>query len=178
MSNRSTWCLAWALAAFLGFSGVAFAQQAQVTTTLQVEKVVMAGAKSVLQPVTASKPGDVLEYRATYVNRGASAAQGLTADLPIPAGTTYIAASAEPAGAQASVDGVHFAPMPLMHTVKQADGSTRQLAVPLTEYRVLRWTLGTLDAAKKVQVQARVQVNPVAEVLRTGSSTAPPAKPL
>ena len=177
MSKISIWRLAWSLAAGLGFSGAALAQQAQVSSTLQVEKVVVVDAKTVLQPVTTSKPGDVLEYRVTYVNRGASAAQGLTADLPIPAGTTYIAASAEPAGAQASVDGVHFAPMPLMHLVKQADGSERKLAVPLADYRVLRWTLGTLAAGKQEHLQARVQVNPVAEVLRRVPAAAAPAKP-
>jgi uncharacterized repeat protein (TIGR01451 family) len=177
MFNLSALRFALALAAGLGFAAVAAAQQAQVTSSLQVEKVVTVDAKTVLQPATASKPGDVLEYRVTYDNRGALAVHGLVADLPIPAGTTYIAASAEPAGAQASVDGVHFAPMPLMQMVKQADGSERKLAVPLADYRVLRWTLGTLQGGKQEQLHARVRVNPVASVLRPVAGTAPPAKP-
>jgi uncharacterized repeat protein (TIGR01451 family) len=174
MPNISAWRLAWALAASLGFAGAA---QAQVTSSMQVEKVVTIDSKTVLQPATTSKPGDILEYRVTYANLGESAAQGFTADLPIPVGTTYITASAEPTGAQASVDGAHFAPMPLMQTVKQADGSERKLAVPLAEYRVLRWTLSTLPAGKQKQLHARVRVNPVATDLHTAPGTTPSAKP-
>ncbi len=158
--------------ATLGLAGLAAAQPTQVSSTLQVERVVMVDARPVLKPVTAGRPGDVLEYRASYDNRGASAANGFVAELPIPAGTTYVAHSAQPANAQASTDGVHFAALPLMRTVKMANGTTGPQPVPLADYRALRWSLGNLPAGKRVQVQARVQVDPVA-----AATAASPAKP-
>ena len=158
--------------ATLGLIGMASAQQAQVSSTLQVERVVLVDAKPVLKPVTAGQPGDVLEYRASYDNHGDKPANGFVAELPIPAGTTYVAHSAQPANALASTDGVHFAAMPLMRMVKMANGTTGPQPVPLADYRALRWSLGNLLPGKQVQVQARVQVDPVAAATAT-----PPAKP-
>ena len=111
------------------------------------------------KPAQVSKPGDVLEYRVKYINRSASAATGLVANLPIPAGTTLVARSELPPGVLASTDGAHFAPPPLMRAVGQPDGSERQVPVPIEEYRALRWNLGTLAAGQSEQVQARVRVN-------------------
>lgn len=164
----------WVLAGSLGLAAAALAQPAQVTSTLQVEKVVTEGAKTQLLPADSSKPGDVLEYRASYDNRSATAAQGLAAQIPIPAGTTYLDHSAEPANAQASVDGVHFADMPLMHSVKKADGSTSQEPVPLADYRVVRWKLGTLSGDHRVQVRLRVKVNPPIVISPNAASAAKP----
>jgi len=149
------------LAAALGLAGGAWAQPAQITSELVVERVEIVDGKTVLKPAQLSKPGDLLEYRVTYTNRSASAATGLVANLPIPAGTTLVAHSELPPDVLASTDGAHFAPPPLMHALRQSDGSTRQVPVPLEEYRALRWNLGTLTAGHSAQVQARVQVNTV-----------------
>jgi hypothetical protein len=79
--------------------------------------------------------------------------------VPVPPGTTFIAASAEPAQAQASTDGNTFAPMPLTRMVKQADGSTRKEPVPLADYRALRWEIGTLAAGATTVVSLRVSID-------------------
>ena len=70
-------------------------------------------------------------------------------------GTSRIQQSIDPA----VLDGTRFAPLPLMHRVKQADGHEAEVPVPLEEYRALRWTLGTLAPGKSEQVSARVRVN-------------------
>jgi uncharacterized repeat protein (TIGR01451 family) len=147
------------LAAALGLAGSAWAQPAQITSELRVERVEIVDGKTEFKPAQLSKPGDVLEYRVKYTNRSASAATGLVANLPIPAGTTLVARSELPPDVLASTDGALFAAPPLMRTVRQADGSERRVPVPIEEYRALRWNLGTLAAGHSAQVQARVRVN-------------------
>ena len=147
------------LAAALGFSGGAWAQPQQITSELVVERVEMVDGKAVFKPAQVSKPGDVLEYRVKYTNRSASAATGLVANLPIPAGTTLLARSELPPNVLASTDGAQFAPPPLLRVLRQPDGGQHQEPVPIEEYRALRWNLGTLAAGQSEQVQARVRVN-------------------
>ncbi|OYZ79242.1 MAG: hypothetical protein B7Y03_13090, partial [Polaromonas sp. 24-62-144] len=133
MNKLFTFCM---FAAGLALGQVALAQSA-VTSTLAAQRVDMVDGKPVLKPAAQSKPGDIIEYSSTYKNSGASAADKLQATLPVPAGTTLIAGSAEPAQALASTDGVVFAAMPLMRSVRQPDGSQRSEAVPLADYRAL-----------------------------------------
>ncbi len=135
--------------------------QSQVTSALVAQRVDMVDGKAVLKPATQSKPGDVIDYSSTYKNAGTAAADKLLATVPVPAGTTLVAGSAQPAQAQASIDGAVFAPMPLMRNVRQPDGSQRSEAVPLAEYRALRWDLGTLAAGRTSVVSLRVRVDSV-----------------
>jgi uncharacterized repeat protein (TIGR01451 family) len=164
------------LAAALGLAGGAWAQPAQITSELRVERVEIVDGKTVFKPAQLSKPGDVLEYRVKYTNRSASAATGLVANLPIPAGTTLVAGSELPPEVLASTDGAQFARPPLMRAVRQPDGSERQVPVPIEEYRALRWNLGTLAAGQSEQVQARVRVN-TALAPAAGPPTQAPARP-
>jgi hypothetical protein len=78
-----------------------------------------------------------------------------------------VAGSVEPAQAQASIDGAVFAPMPLSRMVKQADGSLRRELVPLSEYRALRWEVGSLPAGGStvVSLLTRIDSPPVAAAL-------------
>jgi uncharacterized repeat protein (TIGR01451 family) len=151
-----------------GVASGAWAQTAPITSELQVQKVETVDGNTVFKPAQLSKPGDVLEYRVSYTNHSSAAVNGLVANLPIPVGTTLEDKSQLPPNAQASIDGTSFAPLPLMRRVKQADGSEQQQPVPLSEYRALRWSLGTLAPGKSEQVSARVRVNssvpPVASV--------------
>lgn len=161
------------LAAALGLAGGAWAQPAQITSELVVERVEIVDGKTVFKPAQLSKPGDTLEYRVKYTNRSASAATGLVANLPIPAGTTLLAGSELPPGVLASTDGAQFARPPLIRSVRQPDGSERQVPVPIEEYRALRWNLGTLAAGQSAQVQARVRVNTVPPPAVTPPAQAP-----
>ena len=66
-----------------------------------------------------------------------------------------------PAGALATIDNVKFEPIPLKRMVKQADGRMVERDVPATEYRALRWKLGSLEAGKDTVVTARMRVAPI-----------------
>jgi uncharacterized repeat protein (TIGR01451 family) len=148
-----------ALIAALAVSSNVWAQAPQITSELQVQRVETVDGQSVYKPARVSRPGDILEYRVTYTNHGNAAINVLTANLPIPAGTTLVDRSQLPPDALASIDGSRFAPVPLMRTVRLPDGSTHQEPVALSEYRALRWNLGTLAPGKSAQAQARVSVN-------------------
>lgn len=155
--------------------------QASVSSSLTAQRVELETGKTVMKPATVSKPGDVIAYTGTYRNSGTSVASKLVAIIPVPAGTTLVAGSAEPPKAQASTDGTRFSDMPLMRTVKLPNGTSRTEAVPLVEYRALRWEIGTLGPAATSEVGLRVRVDaPEAAVagqtisVNTGKAAAKP----
>jgi uncharacterized repeat protein (TIGR01451 family) len=133
-----------------------------VTNALSVHRVLIdpTGHES-LAPADVAKPGDVLEYVASFHNQGTSAAHGLVATLPLPVGTEWLSEEAHPAASQASLDGASYAPIPLKRSVKAADGSAHEELVPLREYRYLRWAPTDLAASADYQVSARVRITPV-----------------
>lgn len=123
-----------------------------------------------LQDAASVKPGDTLEYKATYTNNTGKTVTGLVADLPIPEGLDYLPRSAKPGAAlvkAASADGV-FATEPLTHTI-----SGRTEPVPYSDYRSLRWTLGQLPANGIATVTARARVQIVEVVAPKVPVTAP-----
>lgn len=155
------------LAATLMVAIPGFAQTPAVTSNLTAQRVVMTSGKAVLSPAEAAKPGDMVEYSGTYHNAGTGSVDKLVATIPVPAGTTFVSGSADPAKAQASTDGVRFAPMPLMRTVRLPDGTSRQEQVPLAEYRFLRWEVGTLAPRADAVVKLRVQIDAAGAVAAT-----------
>ncbi len=132
---------------------------AAVTSQLEVRQVVTAQGREMLRPAAAARPGDLLQYRAVYRNGGDTAAIHLLARLPVPAGTTLQIDSIRPAGAEASTDGTHFAPLPLMRTTTGADGRPHREPVPVADIRALRWDLGTLAANASTSVELRVRID-------------------
>jgi len=83
----------------------------------------------------------------------------LVATLPIPAGVEYQPTSARPAVVLASLDGKSFAPIPLKRTVRLPDGREVTREIPASEYRWLRWTIGSLAPKSSEIVRARVRVS-------------------
>ena len=128
--------------------------------TLSVYRVVaQADGSETLAQARQVKPGDRVEYAATYRNPGKLIIRNVQATLPIPADAMqYIPYSASPTQAYASVNGKDFAPTPLMRVVTQPDGTQRKQPVPLAEYRYLRWNIGDLEAGKSRTVKARMRV--------------------
>lgn len=154
------------VAAGLLLAQAAFAQAPAVTSTLSARRVESVAGKTVLAPADAGKPGDLVEYTSAFHNAGTKNADKLLATIPVPAGTTFVAGSAEPArSVQASTDGVRFAPMPLMRAVKHADGSVHQEPVPMADYRYVRWELGTLPAGGDLVARLRVQIDAAASAV-------------
>jgi hypothetical protein len=147
----------------LGLGQAAIAQGSAVTSKLVAQRVEMVDGKAVVKPAGEGKPGEIIEYSGTYSNGGVAAVDKLLATIPVPVGTSYIAGSSKPASAQASTDGTRFAPMPLMRSVRQPDGSERKEPVPLSDYRAVRWEIGTLSPGGNAVVSLRVRIDaPVA----------------
>lgn len=130
-----------------------------LTATLEARKVLVADGKEQFAAASEAKPGDVLEYRATYKNVSKKPLGAVMATLPVPAtGVEYLFSSAMPAGAEASIDGTQFAAAPLKRLVQLPDGRHEQQLVPAAEYRFLRWPLGDLPAGASKTVSARMRV--------------------
>lgn len=135
------------------------ADKQPVAITLTLKKIVVdAKGKETQQDAPKINPGDLLEYRAVYRNRSKQPISGLNASLPVPVGFEYVANTAKPLGALASVDNVKYEPVPLKRMVKDKAGASQQVDVPLIEYRSLRWAVNTLEAGKKTEVSARMRV--------------------
>jgi hypothetical protein len=147
------------LAAGLLLAQAALAQTPAVTSKLVAQRVDLVGGKSVLATAEAGKPGDLVEYSGMYHNVGAKGVEKLVATIPVPVGTTFVAGSSAPARAQASIDGLHFGALPLTRSVRQPDGTLRDEAVPLADYRYVRWELGTLLPGADAVVKLRVQID-------------------
>lgn len=154
----------------LALTQVALAQSSAVRSQLVAQRIDKVDGKEVLTAATEGKPGDIVQYSGTYRNTGTTAVQKLVATVPVPLGTTLVADSAEPAAGQASIDGTRFAPMPLTRIVKQADGSERKVAVPISQYRALRWDVGTLAGGASAVLKLRVRID-------TPAAATPAAKP-
>jgi len=148
------------ITAALVMGHTAQAQDPVVTSSLTASRVEWVDGKSVLRPAAAAKPGDVLEYRATYANHGDAPVAHLQATVPIPAGTTFVPDTPVPSAAQASTDAKNFAPLPLLHHVVRADGAAYDEPVPASEIRALRWDVGSLEPGRSTVVRLHVRVNP------------------
>ena len=137
--------------------------QRAVDDPLQIKlvrlKVVLDRGREVKESAALAKPGDILEEVATYTNTSKATLKNLEATLPIPANTELVMASVKPANAKASVDGREFSALPLVSRVRQPNGVDAEVAVPLSEYRYLRWYPGELPPGKPLSVSARFKVS-------------------
>ena len=108
-----------------------------------------------------SLPGDIIEYKAVYANKGKEAVSGLTAIMPVPVGMQFTGQLSPSGSYLASVDGKTFDTAPLMREVRQADGTMKKVPVPLSEYRALRLPLDELKVKESKTVTARMQIAPL-----------------
>ena len=141
------------------------AQTPQVEVALQARRVIVDQGKEALLPADKAKPGDVIQYEASYHNAGKTPVQHLGAVVPIPVGLALMADSAMPAAGEASLDGKTFSLAPLMRAVKNQAGVTENRPVPLAEYRALRWNLPEVapGTTTTVTLRARVTTNKASE---------------
>jgi uncharacterized repeat protein (TIGR01451 family) len=142
----------------------------------QFKVVTSADGKEQLVDASSVKPGDVLEYRATYTNHTGREVGGLVADLPIPEGLEYLPRSARPGATQvqAAVKDGLYAPEPLMRRTPD----NKSEPVPYADYRALRWTLGRLPAGGVTAVSARAKVEVVVPPPPKTSAAVPQAPPV
>jgi uncharacterized repeat protein (TIGR01451 family) len=139
-------------------AGAANKQEA-LKVTLTASKVQKdAKGKEVFLKADKVKPGEVIEYRASYANVSQANLSGVMATLPVPKGMVYIDKTANPMAVMATVDNVKFEPVPLKRQVKDKSGKEMSQVVPIAEYRALRWSLGDIQVGKVLTVSARMSV--------------------
>ena len=147
--------------AMLAVAATSHAQQQQsgpLDVLLESRKVVAAAdGKETFAAAESAKPGDVIEYTATYRNTTRQAIKGLEATIPVPSNTEFVAGSQRPAQAKASLDARTWGDMPLKRKVVR-DGREVEEQVPVREYRYLRWFPGELGGDKTMTFTARVRV--------------------
>ena len=137
-------------------------ESAGVQIDLKAFKVVMGkDGKESFAPADEARPGEILEYRAVYFNPAKTAVSNLGAKIPIPTGTEYLPDTAKPPSAHASLDGVKYAPMPLMRKVKLPDGTEVEEKVPYREYRSLLWEIKEVKGEGAVATSLRVRLIPL-----------------
>ncbi len=119
-----------------------------------------AQGKESLVPITSAAPGAVLEYQAIYKNNSKNALKELEFDLPIPNSTELIKDTVFPQKAKAStmVGGTLFADIPLSKVVKDAQNKDKVVLLPMSDYKIVRWSSAELAAGQTTLVKARVIV--------------------
>jgi uncharacterized repeat protein (TIGR01451 family) len=142
-------------------SSVAFAQKAATAeplkSTLVMSRVVMVNGKETLESAPNVKPGETLEYQATFTNVSSGSLKQILAVIPVPSNTEFVAGS-ETTGAQVSVDGVKYEAQPVKRKKRTANGAEVEEVVSTKEYRALRWSVAELNAGQSVSYKARVRV--------------------
>jgi uncharacterized repeat protein (TIGR01451 family) len=121
--------------------------------------VLGANKKETFSSADKVKPGDMVEYRAQYVNVSKAVIKGVVATLPVPKSMEYVKDSARPALVSATLDGKLYEAAPLKRNIKDKAGKEVIQLVPLAEYRGLSWSLGEIQAGKSLTVSARMQVS-------------------
>jgi hypothetical protein len=150
--------------------GAAFAQRqlkaAAGRPEIKVElagAVERGGARLALDKVADVKPGEVLDWQIVSSNEGTGAARDYKAVGHIPAGTVLVAGS--PAAESGSVvtysidGGQTYSTQPVVEE-RQADGSVKKVAAPVSMYTEVRYEWsdafapgGKLSASYKVRVK-------------------------
>lgn len=142
----------------LGTAATAHSED-EVTATLQAFRVEKEpGGAERLIPALEAQPGDIVEYQAEYRNRGKMAVRNMEIAVPLPPGMDYVPGSAQPANVLVSEDGLAFGPVPLMRSVKHANGRERLERVPVADYRFLLWRVPQIGAESSVLLSLRTKV--------------------
>lgn len=160
LGSRMLLVVGLAVAGTFGVPHSIYAQvKKDVGANLTVQKVVVSPeGKEQFLPADQATPDEILLYTAVYTNRTGGAVKGLIATLPIPQGVEYLANTAKPVGATASLDGKTFQSIPLKRKVKSADGTEREELVPTTEYRKLQWNVRELATDASFMASARAKI--------------------
>jgi uncharacterized repeat protein (TIGR01451 family) len=148
-----------AVAILIAIPAVA-ADKGDVVVELTGKKVVKdAAGKEKFASADTAKPGDTIEYRAVYRNKGDKKVTDLLATIPAPEGMEYLPGSANPAKVSASLDGKGFSPVPLKREMTLPSGKKEKHDIPYAEYRYLRWEIKTLAPGQSVPVSIRVKMS-------------------
>jgi hypothetical protein len=153
----------------LGAAAVAQKQLAARSAGRPEIKVTLSGAVArgeesvALDKAGAVHPGEILDWKITSANEGDGAARSYKTVGHVPQGTSFVAGSATAEyGAQVSYsidNGKSFAAQPTVEE-KQADGTVKRVAAPVSMYTEVRYEWAdplaagsTLTAGYKVRVK-------------------------
>ena len=151
-------------------SAAAFAQKKfmMLTAARPVVKVMLAGAverddaKVPVEQASLVKSGEVMNWTITSVNEGNAPANEYKAVGKVPAGTQFVAGSANAEGAAVtySIDnGKTFSATPTVDE-RQADGSIKKVPAPVSMYQQIRYAWSTpLNQGEKVNATYKVRLN-------------------
>ena len=136
------------------------ADRGDVVVELKSQKVVKgADGKEKFESAESARPGEVIEYKASYRNKGKNTAANMMATIPVPLGMEYIPDSARPEKVLASVDGKVFGPVPLKRKVTLPSGQTETREVPYEEYRQIRWEIKSLAPGQSTSVKMQAKLS-------------------
>ena len=162
-------------------------QHSIISVQLEQFKVIkQASGADTFSAVSSVKPGDLIEYRATYNNHDKYPVKGMIATIPVPVGMEFVPQSTRPEkmAVEASTKNGIFSPIPLMHPVKQANGALKSEPIATADYRAIRWNLGQMPGGGTTTVIMRAQVSDIsadaphkAKPDITTTSTSNPASP-
>jgi hypothetical protein len=133
-----------------------------IKASLARKKIIIKAGIETLENADVVKPGDVIEESVTYSNVSDQTISKFVAQLPVPSNTELIVNSLKPSAASASLDGTQYAAIPLKraapHSSKNNNAAATLIAVPLNEYRYLRWAQNEITPGKSLTVSARFRV--------------------
>lgn len=119
--------------------------QAGLTGEVQAVKVVRQDGSEVFLPADEARPQDVVEYRLTYANTGATALRGVTVTDPVPTGTEYIVNTAtrpEAGAVEFSIDaGRSYQTWPIRIKKMNAQGNEVEVEATPDLVTHIRWTI-------------------------------------
>jgi uncharacterized repeat protein (TIGR01451 family) len=154
MKSKTIWLVGTLLLA------TATAAFGQVKVDLKQFKIVETNGKQELVSADKAKPGEVIEYVATYHNAGKAAVKNVKGTIPVPAGMEYVPDAKLKAPDMAAAADGKFAPLPLKHKVVRNGVSVEEI-LPYSAYRALQWNIGALAPDQKVELKAHVKVAPL-----------------
>ena len=152
-------------------SAAAFAQKKfmMLRTGRPAVKVMLSGmverddTKVPVEKAALVKSGEILDWTITSVNEGNAPANEYNAIGKIPAGTQFVAGSANAEGSAAvtfSIDnGKSFSSVPTVEE-RQADGSVKKVPAPVSMYNQVRYSWSApLNEGEKVNAAYKVRLN-------------------
>lgn len=151
-------------------NGNAAKTTAPIQVVLVQKKVVKddKGAEKLVDLTDGVKPGEVIEYQATYKNVGERVIKAIKAELPVPDGLEYVPKSARPAaGVQFTSRQGEAGAEPLT----RKSGAGKAEPVPYSQYGEIRWTIDEIAPGKEVVVKARTMLEPLPAPVVTISKT-------
>ena len=99
--------------------------------------------EELFEKVDNAAPGELIEYRIFYQNKGETVVSNLKVDGPVPANTQYVAGSADgnvPYALLVSIDhGNTWEPEPVKRMKRMPDGTEQEVIIPVAEYTQIRW---------------------------------------